>query len=103
MDSLDNGIKPEIGTLKKEKGDVFSECCTESFKENILRYVNEVLFEVVKTALKDTYLGETTTTSIQNEVATCQKMYYDKENQVIINQSVNKFHTRLLFKIDALP
>ena len=29
---FDNGRKPEIGTLKKEKGDIFSECCTESFK-----------------------------------------------------------------------
>ena len=29
-------------------------------------------------------------------------MYYNKENQVIINQSVNGFYTRFLFKIDAL-
>ena len=30
-------------------------------------------------------------------------MYYDKENQVMINQSVNEFYTQFLFKIDALP
>ena len=31
------------------------------------------------------------------------EIYYDKENQVTINQSVNEFYTRFLFKIDALP
>ena len=30
-------------------------------------------------------------------------MYYDKENQLVIDRSVNEFCTRLLFKIDALP
>ena len=30
-------------------------------------------------------------------------MYYYKENQVMINQSVNEFYTRFLFQIDALP
>ena len=30
-------------------------------------------------------------------------MYYDKESQVMINQSVNEFYTRFLFKIDAIP
>ena len=55
-----------------------------------------------QTALKDTYLGGTTPTELQNEVSTCRKMYYDKENKVIINQSVNEFYTRFLFKIDAL-
>ena len=34
--ALDNGRNPEIGTLKKEKGDISSECCIESFKENFL-------------------------------------------------------------------
>ena len=29
-------------------------------------------------------------------------MYYDKENQVIINHSVNEFYTRFLLKIDVL-
>ena len=41
---LGYGINPEIGTLRKEKGDIFSECCTESFKAKSLQYVNEVLF-----------------------------------------------------------
>ena len=31
---LDNGRNPDIGTLKKDRGDIFSECCVESFKEN---------------------------------------------------------------------
>ena len=30
-------------------------------------------------------------------------MYYDIETLVVVNQSVNKFCTRFLFKIDALP
>ena len=38
------GRKPDIGTLKKERGGIFSECCTESFKKKILIYVNEVQF-----------------------------------------------------------
>ena len=29
-------------------------------------------------------------------------MYYDTDNQVIINQSVNDFYTHFLFKIDTL-
>ena len=62
--NLDNERKPEIDTLKKEKGDIFSECCTESIKEKFLRYVNEVLFEMVKTVLKDTYLETTTPTAL---------------------------------------
>ena len=43
-----------------------------------LRYVNEFLFEMVKTSLKDTYLGGTTPTALQNEVYTCRKIYYDR-------------------------
>ena len=58
---------------------------------------------MVKAALKDTYLGGTTPTAIQNEVATCCQMYYYKENQVIMNQLVNEFYTRFLFKISTLP
>ena len=60
MAVLDNVRKLDIGTLSKKnkkKGDIFSECCTESFKAKFLRYVNKVLFEIVKTSLKDTYLG----------------------------------------------
>ena len=30
-------------------------------------------------------------------------MYYDKETQIMVNQSVNEFYTQFLFKIDALP
>ena len=52
--TLDNGRKPDIVTLKKNRGDIFSECCAERFKEKIPRYLNEVLFEMVKTALKYT-------------------------------------------------
>ena len=55
MAALDNGRKPDIDTLKKDRGDIFSECCAEIFKAKFLRYVNEVLFEMVKAALKDTY------------------------------------------------
>ena len=103
LEALDNGINTDICTLKKEKGYIFSERCTESFKPKYLRYVNEVIFEMVKTALKDAYLGGTTPTEVQNEVATCRQIYYDKENQVMINQSLNEFYTCLLLKIDSLP
>ena len=30
-------------------------------------------------------------------------MYYDRETHVMVNQLVNKFYIRFLFKIDALP
>ena len=60
--ALENGINPKISTLKKEKGDLFSELCTESFKANCVQYLNGSLLETVKTALKDTYLGGTTPT-----------------------------------------
>ena len=42
--ALDNGRNPDIGTLKKDRGDIFSECCAEIFKAKFLCYVNEVLF-----------------------------------------------------------
>ena len=62
---------------------------------------------MVKTYLKDTYLGGKTTTTLQNEcyneISTCRKMYYDIETRVMVNQSVNEFYTRFLFRIDALP
>ena len=58
---------------------------------------------MVKTDLKDTYLGVTTHTALQNEVFTCRQMHYDRETRVMVNQSVNEFYTRFLFKIDALP
>ena len=58
---------------------------------------------MVKTSLKDTYLGGRTTTALKNEVSTCRQMYYDRETRVMVNQSVNEFYTWFLFKIDALP
>ena len=58
---------------------------------------------MVKTVLRDTYLGTTTPTEMQIEVAIFQKVYYDKDNHIMINQLVNEFYTRFLFKIDSLP
>ena len=58
---------------------------------------------MVKTALKDTYLGGTTPTALKNEVSIFQKMYYNKETLVVVNQSVNEFYTQIIFKIDAFP
>ena len=68
--ALDNVIKPDIGTLKKDTSDIFSEFCAEIFKEIFILYVNEVPFEMVKKALKDKYLGGTTPAALQNEVYT---------------------------------
>ena len=96
MVALDNGRKPYIGTLKKYRGEIFSECCAEIFKAKFIRYVNEVLFEMVKTALKDTYLGVTTPMAHKNEVSTCRHMYYDRETRVMVNQSVNNFYAWFL-------
>ena len=100
---LDHVRKPDIGTLKKDRGDIFSEYCAERFKAKFLHYVNEVLFEMAKTALKDTYLGGTTPTALKNEVSTCRKMYYDRETRIMVNQSWNEFYTRFFFKMYALP
>ena len=58
---------------------------------------------MVKIDLKDTYLGGTNPTALKNEVTTCRKMYDEKENQVMIFQSVNELYTHFLFKIDAIP
>ena len=58
---------------------------------------------MVKTSLKNTYFGVKTLTALQNEVSTCQTMYYDKETLVMVNQLVNECYTWFLFKIDALP
>ena len=101
--ALENGRKPDICTLKKDRGGIFPECFVGSFKENFLCYGNEVLFEMFKTSLKGIYLGGTTPTALQNEVSKFQKMNYDRENCLMVNQSVNVFYTRFLFKIDALP
>ena len=40
LDDLDNGRKPYIGTLKKDRGDIFSELCAEIFKWKFLRSIN---------------------------------------------------------------
>ena len=89
MAALDNGRKPDIGTLKKDRSDIFSECYAKSFKANFLHYANEVLFEILKTALKDAYLGGTTPTALKNEVSTFRRMYYDRQNHVMVNKSLN--------------
>ena len=101
--ALDNGINPDIAKLKKYRGDIFSEWYTESFKETFLRYVNEVLFKMVKTSWKGTYLGGTTPTALKNKVSTCWQMNYDRATCVMVNQLVNEFYTRFLFKIVTLP
>ena len=43
---LENGRDPDIGTLKKNKRDIFSEGRTKIFKETFQHYVNEVVFEI---------------------------------------------------------
>ena len=101
--ALDYERNPNIVTINREGRDIFLECCTEISKEKIVWYVNEVLFNILKIALKNIYIGGGTTASQLNEVATCQKFYYDKETQFIVNQSVNKFYTWFLFKIDVRP
>ena len=61
------------------------------------------MFEMVKIALNDIYVGETTPTALKNEVSTYRKMNCKKETRVMVNKSVNDFYTRFLFKMDALP
>ena len=61
--------KPYIVTLKKIEGKHIFRILCQIFKAEFLRYFNEVLFEMVKTYLKDTYLGGETTTELQNEVS----------------------------------
>ena len=50
--ALENGRKPYIGTLKKDRGKTFLEGCAGIFKAKFLCYVNEVLFEMVKNPLR---------------------------------------------------
>ena len=88
---LDNERKQYIGTHKKYRGYILLGCCAEIFKAKFLCYVNEVIFEMVKIALNDTYLGETTLTALENEVSIWRQMYYDRETPVIVNHSVNEF------------
>ena len=93
----------QILVHSRKRGEIFSEFCTNSFTAKILSSVNEVLFEMVKTSLNDTYLGGTITTVPQNDIYTCQQMYYNKETRVIVNQSVNQFYTWFLLKNNPLP
>ena len=86
LETSDYGRKTDIGTLKKYSGDIFLECCNEIFKAKLLHYVNEVLFEMVKTALKDTYPEVITHTEMQTKVPTCYKMCYNKDTWVVVNQ-----------------
>ena len=72
MADLDNERNPDIGTLKKDMEEIFGECWTKSFEKKILRYVNGVLFEMIKISLKGTYL-RITPTALQNEISTCRK------------------------------
>ena len=51
------GRKKYIGTLKKEREEIFSEFFTKSFERKFLRYVNEVLFEMIKNSLKGSIFG----------------------------------------------
>ena len=62
---LDNGRKPYIGILRKDRQGIFSEFHNKIFKYKFLHYVNEVLFLNGKTALKDTYIGGITPTALQ--------------------------------------
>ena len=48
LEALENGRNPDIVTLNKNRGDIFSEYCAEIFKGKIIHYVNEFLFEMVK-------------------------------------------------------
>ena len=64
--NLDNGRNPYIGTLKKDRAEILSDCCAEILKTKFLRYVNGVLFDMVIKELKDTYLLGTTPTKLQN-------------------------------------
>ena len=58
---------------------------------------------MVKIVLKDTYFVQTTPTVLQNKFYTCHKMYYDKYIWIMIDQSLDEFYTRFLFKNDLLP
>ena len=48
LEDLDYGRNTDICTLKKERGGIFSECCTKIFNEQFLHYINEVRFEMVE-------------------------------------------------------
>ena len=95
--------KPEIGTIKKDMGDIFSEWCIEKSNARLLGYVNDIVLKTVMASLKDKYLLVATTTAMQNELYTFQQMYYNKETEVMENQLVKQFYIRFLFNIDEFP
>ena len=57
---------------------------------------------MVKTALRDTYIGGTNPKSLQNEVSTCRQIYFNNKTWVVVNQSVYKFNNWFLLEIDEL-
>ena len=61
---LSNEINPDIGTLKKDRVDVFSEFRTEIFKAMILCCDNEVIFERLNESLRYKYFGGTNPTAM---------------------------------------
>ena len=67
-----------------------------------MRYINEVLFVMVKKSTKYTYLCGKTTIALKNDVSTFRKIYYDKDNRVMVNQSINESFILLLYTIDVL-
>ena len=89
--------------LRKKEETPFQNSAPKYLKQNLLRYFDEVLCEMIKTGLKDTYLRGITPTELKNEVSTFHKTYYGRDNQVMIDNSVNVLYTRFLFKIDAPP
>ena len=72
-------------------------------QEKALRYVNEVLFEMVEKSLKDKYIEGTNPKELKNKVSKFQEIFYDKETRVMVNKLVNYFYTRLLFKVNSPP
>ena len=65
---LYNEINLDIGTLKKDRDDIFSECCAKIFKAKYLLYFNEVLFLMVKNILKVYVFGKNNSHSTEKWV-----------------------------------
>ena len=65
LEALENWRKAYIGKSRKTGGKSFHNVAPKVLKNKFLCYVNTLLLEMVKTALKDTYLGGTTPTSLQ--------------------------------------
>ena len=81
----------------------FRNAAQKDLRQICLSYVNEVLFEMVKTVLKNVYLGGKIPTALKNKVSTCLKMCHDKDNRFMFNQLVNVIFTQFLIKVDAFP